>query len=98
MRLATADGPSNTPNLHQGLEPIVVDIFTDANDWFLVGDPSISPTIEVGFMDGKETPELFVQDDPVVGSAFTADQVTYKIRHTWGYGIVDYRPFQRGTQ
>lgn len=95
---STPAGPSNTPNIHQGLEPIVVDILTDANDWFLVGDPSVSPTIEVGFMDGKEDPELFVQDDPTVGSGFTADKVTYKLRHAWGYGIVDYRPFQRGTQ
>lgn len=94
----TPAGPSNTPNIHQGLEPLVVDIFTDANDWYVVGDPAVSPTIEVGFMDGKEDPELFVQDDPTVGSAFTADKVTYKLRHTWGYGVVDYRPFQRGTQ
>lgn len=95
---ATPAGAANTPNLHQGLEPIVVDIFTDANDWFLAADKNMTASIEVGFLDGKENPELFVQDDPTVGSMFTADKVTWKIRHTWGYGVVDYRPFQRGTQ
>lgn len=95
---ATTPGASNVPNLHAGIEPIVVDFYTDANDWYAVCDPDQNPTIEVGFMDGKEDPELFLQDDPKTGSVFSADKVTWKLRHTYGYGLVDYRGFQRGTQ
>lgn len=95
---ATTPGASNVPNLHAGVEPIVVDFYTDANDWYAVCDPDQNPTIEVGFMDGKEDPELFLQDDPKTGSVFSADKVTWKLRHTYGYGLVDYRGFQRGTQ
>jgi hypothetical protein len=88
---------SDMPNIHQGLKPIVVDYWTDANDWFLAADPADAPSIEVGFLDGKQDPELFVQDDPRVGSHFNADKTTYKVRHIWGIGIPDFRPYYRGA-
>jgi hypothetical protein len=95
---STAAGPSNTPNLHQGLQPIVLDYDTDANDWFLVADPSMCPTIEVGFYQGRQEPELFTQSDPSVGSMFNSDKLTYKIRHIYSGAILEHRGFQRGTQ
>lgn len=75
------------------LEPLVVDYWTDATDWFAVADPAKMPTIEIGFFNGQEQPELFVQDQPTVGSNFTADKVTWKIRHIYGGAILDFRPF-----
>jgi len=93
---ATAAGPTDTPNIHQGLELIVVDYWTDANDWFLVADASRVPTIEVGFLGGKEDPELFIDANTATGSVFTSDKVTYKIRHIYGGTILDHRGFYRG--
>lgn len=93
---STAAGPSNTPNLHQGITAVVVDYWTEADEWFAIADPGDCPGIEVGFLDGKETPELFVQDDPTSGSQFSSDKVTWKIRHIYGLSVVDYRAFQRG--
>lgn len=95
---ATPAGPSNTPNLHAGLQPIVLDYDTDANDWFLVADPDMCPTIEVGFYQGRQEPELFTQSDQTVGSMFNADKVLYKIRHIYSGAVLDFRGFQRGTQ
>lgn len=83
-------------NLHASLVPLVVPYWTDTNDWFLVADPSMAPTIEVGFLDGRQDPEIFVQSDPTVGSVFTADKITYKIRHVYGVAVLDYRSFYRG--
>lgn len=94
---STPAGPSDTPNIHADMEAIVVDRWTSADTWYVTSDPAEHPLIEVGFLDGKEDPELFVQDDPTQGSAFSADKVTWKLRHIWGYGVVDYRGFQRGT-
>lgn len=88
---------SDQPNLHVGITPVVVDYWTDANDYFAVASPDDVPTIEVGFLDGKVTPELFVQDDPNVGSMFAADKATWKVRHIWGYAPVDHRGLQRMT-
>lgn len=83
---------ATTPNMYQGrLQVIVVDEFTDANNWFLFADPQETPMLEVGFFGGREEPELFVQDDERSGSRFTADKVTYKIRHFWGIAVLDHR-------
>lgn len=85
------------PNMFRGmLTPIVVDIWSDANDWMLVADPSQVNTIVLGFLNGREEPEMFVQDNPTVGSAFTADKITYKIRHIYGGDVADHRSFYRG--
>lgn len=72
-------------------EVIAVPYWTDANDWAVVADPRQIPTIEVGFLNGREEPELFVQDTPNVGSLFSNDQVTYKIRHIYSGAVMDYR-------
>lgn len=89
---------ATTPNPWEGLEVIEVPTFTDADDWHLIADPATVPTIEVGFYQGRQDPELLIQDQPAVGSVFTADVFTWKIRHIWGLTVLDFRGFQRGTQ
>lgn len=71
--------------------------WTDANDWCTAADPADIPGIEMGFMDGKEEPELFVQDTPNVGSMFAADKLTYKIRHIYGGTVCDFRAFTKAV-
>jgi hypothetical protein len=93
----TGNDPADRPNLHQGLEPIVIDYWSDSNDWFLACDPQMCPTIEVGFYQGREEPEIFTQSDPNVGSMYDADKVTYKIRHAYNGAVVEHRGVQRGT-
>lgn len=94
---APVGAASNIPNLHQGITPIVVDYWTSTTAWYLVADPSLCPTIEVGFLGGQEDPAVFVQNDPTSGSAFSADKVTYKIRHIYGGNVIDYRGLYRGN-
>lgn len=73
------------------LEVVPVWYWTDANDWAISVDPDDVPIIEIGFLDGQQEPELFVQDNPTVGSMFTNDELTYKIRHVYGGNALDYR-------
>jgi hypothetical protein len=73
------------------LEVMPVWYWTDANDWCLSADPLDIPTIELGFLHGQQEPELFIQDNPAVGSMFTNDIVTYKIRHIYGAAALDYK-------
>jgi hypothetical protein len=75
------------------LATIVVDYWTDATDWVLVANPQDVLGLEVGFINGQETPELFASDIPNVGSLFTNDKITYKIRHEYGAVITDWRAF-----
>ena len=65
--------------------------FTDDTDWYLSADPAEIPTIEIGFLDGRQEPELFIQDTPSQGSLFSHDQITYKIRHIYGGTVLDHR-------
>ena len=91
-----AYGKSNmTPEFLQTLQYTVdvVDYWSDATDWVLVGDRQSGVGLEIGFVDGQEDPELFVSDMPNVGSFFTNDVVTIKIKHTYGGNIIDYRFF-----
>ena len=76
-----------------GLSIIRVNYWTDANNWWLVADPNSVPTIEVAFLNGREDPELFVQDSPTTGNVFSNDKITYKIRHIYGGAVMDFRGF-----
>lgn len=69
-------------------EVICVPYWTDANDWCTVCDPMAMPVLEVSFLDGQEQPELFVQDMPNMGSMFSNDKLTYKIRHIYGGAVL----------
>jgi hypothetical protein len=71
--------------------------WTDANDWCTAADPADIPGIEIGFLDGQQEPELFVQDSPTVGSMFAADKLTYKLRHIYGGAVTDYRAFTKAV-
>ena len=93
-------GAANTPNLHQGLGLVVLDYVPNATSttaWWLAADPNMSPTIEVGFYQGRQDPELFTQSDPTVGSVFNSDTVTYKIRHIYSGAVLDFRGLVKGN-
>ncbi|MDX1491281.1 MAG: hypothetical protein R3332_08340 [Pseudohongiellaceae bacterium] len=74
------------PDFAQSTMPKIrpVSYWTDVSDWSLICDPVDHGTIEIGFLDGKQEPEMFIQDSPTSGSMFTNDMVTYKIRHVYG--------------
>jgi hypothetical protein len=69
-------------------EVIIPAYWTDANDWCTLADPMKLPVLEIGFLDGREEPELFVQDMPNVGSLFSNDVITYKIRHIYSGNVL----------
>ena len=63
------------------------------NDWYLLGDPNQMDTIEVGFLGGRDTPEMFVQGQqtPTAGLFFDRDRIRFKIRWVFGVGLLDFR-------
>jgi hypothetical protein len=79
------------------LNIIPVWYWTDTNDWAIGADPMDIPSIEVGFLDGNEEPEIFVQDMPNVGSMFTNDKITYKVRHVYGGQVVNFRGYDKSV-
>ncbi len=87
---------NNTPNILRdsamGMRaPIVVPNWTDANNWYVMCDPAQIACIELGFLFGREVPELLSQQDPSSGMVFTNDVMNYKVRWDFGGDILDYR-------
>lgn len=92
-------GTNNERNFVQSLTLDIIPVWywTDATDWALAADPLDIPGLEIGFLDGNEEPELFVQDNPTGGSMFTNDKLTWKIRHIYSGAITDYRAFDKSV-
>lgn len=83
----------NDKTFIQSLALMVMPVWywTDATDWALTVDKDDEPWLEVGFLDGDEEPAIFIQDNPTVGSVFSNDKITYKIRHVYGGTVTNYR-------
>lgn len=102
---AAADSHEPSINIHaNSLELIVVPYWeVDSNVvkgsntlapksmWFVTASPNEASTIEVGFLNGRDDPEIFVQNMETVGSMFDKDVVTWKLRHFWDANIMDHR-------
>jgi len=69
---------------------IVVDLWTDTNDWAATADPLLYPTIGLGFRYGR-TPEIFSVASPTAGLMFSNDTLPIKVRFVYACGPVDWR-------
>lgn len=103
QQLDTPDNEAGTADMQAnafrefGMQRIQVDYWSSQTAYYLVANPADCPTLEVGFFRGNEDPEIFVadQENTSNGSMMDADKITYKIRHIWGVGILDWRSFIR---
>lgn len=80
--------------------PLLATTANGATSWYLFADPNNGrPALEVDFLRGHETPELFQKApnalrlgggaaDPMDGS-YENDAIDYKVRHVFGGGIID---------
>lgn len=78
----------------------IIDTTTGNTAWYLYADPNVGrPAMEIGFLIGHETPELFQKTpnavrvgggpiDPTDGD-FETDSVEWKLRHVWGGTLMD---------
>jgi len=69
---------------------IVVDLWTDTNDWAAVCDPRLYPTIGIGYRYGR-SPEIFSVASPTAGLMFSNDTMPVKVRFFFAVGPIDYR-------
>lgn len=70
---------------------VVNPMLTDTNNWFLLLPPELIDLIEMGYLNGREEPELFIADGVQAEQVFVADKVRYKIRHEYAGANIDYR-------
>lgn len=76
--------------------PIVSPQLSSSTQWFMVADPAVIDTIEIGFVGGQVNPVLLIQDLPLFGLNFTQDVVSFKVRHEYGGAVTDFRGIYRG--
>lgn len=76
---------STEPNFFRqfGYEVLCIEWLTDSNSWALAADPRSAPTLEVGFYQGRQEPDIFTRDE------FTKDALTYKLRFIWGKAYLE---------
>lgn len=78
----------------------IVDVTKGTTAWYLFADPGVGrPAMEIGFLTGHETPELFMKapnsvriGGGVVGAeegSFETDGVDYKVRHVFGGSLLE---------
>ena len=87
------------------LEVIVEPFITSATAWYVLADPNDCPVIEVGFLDGKETPDLLIKRADTVNLAggedpygYEFDDIWYKVRHDWALALAYYQGIYRGKE
>ncbi len=72
------------------LTPIYLEELTSEVDWYLAADPAEFRTVEIGFLNGRETPELFQQSEANL-DLHSSDGIQYKIRHDFDVYAVSRR-------
>ena len=88
---------SFTPNrvrfmFGQSSERVIVSpLLSDANDWYVFANVQEAPTVEVGFLQGRQEPEFFLADNPTAAAVFTSDKIRYKVRHEHEAVVIDFR-------
>lgn len=86
-------------NVLQNKLQIVVDPYlTDTNDWYVFADPAEAPAIKVGFLNGKDTPDVILADPSarlIAGAedpySFGWDEIRFKVRFDFTVKAVDWR-------
>lgn len=81
-------GTNATTNVLQGLLEIIADAELDAVDsdaYYFATAPGFIDTIEVGFLNGVDTP--YIETQP----GFVVDGITYKVRSEFGVKALDFR-------
>jgi hypothetical protein len=86
-----AEGDTRMARLASARERVIVmDLWTDANNWAAVADPQMYPSIAIGYRYGR-TPEIFSVASPTAGLMFSNDVMPVKVRFFYATGPVDYR-------
>jgi len=64
---------------------------TDTNDWYYGTKQENAPFLEIGFLDGIENPQIFLANQPTIGTQFTMDELQYKVKMVFNGAIIDWR-------
>lgn len=86
------------PNLYSGLQVIVTSWLSSnsGNTWYVLADSGQVDMFRLGFLNGQETPEVFMEGRGT-GHEFEYDAIRYKTRIVFGGCWADYRGIVRAN-
>lgn len=87
---------NNDINVHKGEVEVIKTNRVTSGRWYLLADPSLVETVEIGFLGGKQEPELFMEQADS-GHAFDFDEERVKCRLIFGGAWTDYRGVVRAN-
>ena len=86
-----AEGDTRQARLAAARERVVVvDLWTDTDNWAAVANPALYPALGIGYRYGR-VPEIFSVADPRAGLMFSNDVMPIKVRFFYAVGPIDYR-------
>ena len=94
----TNDLTTKVPNPLKGkVTPVMLSLLTDASDWYMILPPALVDIVEMGYLNGRQEPEMFVADAPDAEHVLKQDRIIYKIRHEYDGTVVDWRSGYKGA-
>jgi len=91
------DLTTKTPNPMKGkISGAHISFLADTNKWWLLLPPTMFDFMEMGYLNGRQEPEMFLADSPQNEIVFKQDRIRYKIRHEYGGTVIDYRSAYQG--
>ncbi|MBU4449619.1 MAG: hypothetical protein KKD99_13615 [Proteobacteria bacterium] len=86
------DLTTKIPNpLHKKVIPVPFSLLTDVNDWGMIMPPNVADCVEMGYLNGRQEPEMFVADSPQSEQVFMADKIRHKVRHEYAGAVINFR-------
>jgi len=76
------------------LVPVCLPGLSSAVDWYLAAAPADCGTIDVAYLNGRQEPSLFVQQEGMHDLS-DADGIKYKVRHDWDVFPVTYHGMRK---
>lgn len=100
---STNGGGTRNQNITR-LSLLVEPFLTSATKWYVLSGAEDAPFCEVGFLNGKDTPDLLVKKAEAVSIAggsedpygYEFDDISYKVRHDWAISAAFYQGITRG--
>lgn len=76
-----------------GMDYIINHHASSTANWIISADPYDMNGLEVGFLGGREEPEVFTADAENLGAMLTSDTILHKFRQIYGGVIPDWRGY-----
>jgi hypothetical protein len=99
----STEGGGMYNSLANRLTPVVLEDITSSTAWYVMAEPTLFPVLEVGFLNGKETPDLMIQKPTMAKMAggddpwgYEFDELKYKVRYDYAMRVAYHQGIYRG--